>query len=369
MLTLEAVKALFGACSKIVQVAEGEEEDNVVTPKNSADGLRTLRLDDLSFRECTADILSDFAPLIHLQHIHIQGIHGLESEGQLRLLMLCPNIKSFYWRGILFKTKFQVDRWVEYIESGMWPQLTSLDVLGEEFHDEGLSRVIERLPLPLTKMLVKTTDFGPMAFHSLISISRHYTHLQELELFACSNVTSSMIQQVMVTMPALEHFSANRLCVTDIFGISSKHQSGISGYGGSWICKNLRILKLCIDMGVDSDPQALEYVEQQRQVHQRLSKLERLEVLEVSRDLPYREGIVKVRKLDHRLSTGLGHLSSLKRLRKFQFKPGQTLTMEEIEWMASTWEFLTTVSRNMNLDQKVNDELVKRLAKHNISVL
>ncbi|KAF9170705.1 hypothetical protein BGX21_003870 [Mortierella sp. AD011] len=374
-----AFKALLDACANIGKVAEEEDGDSIyLISRKKPGGLAELRLEDLSIRDFNAEIFATQTPLSHVEQIHIQEIYGMEPNAQLQLLVLCPNIRSLYWRGILFKVKFQVHQWVYYIEAGMWPLLTCLDVLGEEFYDEALSRVISRLPLSLEKLLVRATGFGRMAFNSLISAERHYNHIRELELFACSDVTSSMIQQIMVKMPALESFSANRLCVTDILGTPSETNRNDGdvgdngrhhGSGQEWVCKNLRTLRLCIDMGVASDPTTLEYNERQRQVHLRLSTLQSLEILELSRNLPYRAGIVKVRKLDHKMNTGLRHLASLKRIRKFLFRPGQSLTTEEIEWMTDTWKSLSTVSRNMNLDQDINDKLVASLAQHGIAVV
>ncbi|KAF9356334.1 hypothetical protein BGX26_005405 [Mortierella sp. AD094] len=337
-LTLDAVKALLAACANKGQVTRKEQKEDSRAPWSKPSGLVSLRLADLRFQSFDTTVFSTLAPLPHLEHIDVQRTHGIGARGFLRLLVLCPNIKSFYWRHILTGTNFRVNKWVKLVESGAWPRLTRLDVLGEEFKDEGLCRVIESLPLPLEKFMVRSTEFGPRSFNALISAERHCNHIQELELAGCLDVTSGMIQQIMTKMPALEYFSAYRLCVTDILNTSVTDRNDTDN-SQDWVCTNLHTLRLCIDMGEASDPSSLEYQELQRQVYRQLSNLKMLEILNVGRGLPYLEYLeylevnASVRRLDSQPSAGLGHLLSLKRLKKFSSKPGESLTMRDIEQM------------------------------------
>ncbi|KAG0011809.1 hypothetical protein BGZ80_000414, partial [Entomortierella chlamydospora] len=279
-LTLDAVKALLAACANKGQVAREAQKEDYATSRGKSNGLVSLRLTDLRFQSFDTTALSALAPLPHLEHIDIQRTHGIGAYGFLRLLELCPNIKSFYWRHIMTGTSFRVDKWVKLVESGAWPRLTCLDVLGEEFKDEGLCRVIESLPLPLEKFMVRSTEFGHRSFNALMSAERHYNHIQELELAGCLDVTSCMIQQIMTKMPALENFSAYRLYVTDILGTSTTNRNDTKN-NQEWVCTNLRALRLCIDMGETFHPSSLEYDELQRQVYHRLSNLKVLETLNI----------------------------------------------------------------------------------------
>ncbi|KAF9199299.1 hypothetical protein BGZ49_010615 [Haplosporangium sp. Z 27] len=372
-MTVKDLEALLEACAKLgndTKELQNESHD-CKTARSAPDGLVTLRLDNVKIQNYhDDDIFSNITPFTALQHITMNKIDGLDPLAQLRLVMLCPNIKTLYWRGITLGVKFLVNKWAaDGIESGMFEHLASVDFLGERIHDKELSRMLKAIPSSLDKLSVKATGFGELAFNTLLSIERHYNFIQDLELFACFNVTSAMTQQIMMTMPALKSFSANHIYCTDILGISDSDQQCAISDSQDWVCKDLRVLRLCIDMGVASDPNTLEYQERQREVHRKLSTLRQIEVLEVSRDLAYRAEITKVRRLDHRLEAGLGYLISLRRLKKFLFKPGQSLTAQEIDWMTGNWETLTTVSRNMNLDEKINIDLVKRLACRNISVV
>ncbi|KAF9172524.1 hypothetical protein BGX21_005385 [Mortierella sp. AD011] len=337
-LTLDAVKALFAACGNKGQVARDAQKKDYATSRSKSSGLVSLRLTDLRFQSFDTTALSTLAPLPHLEHIDIQRTHGIGASGFLRLLVLCPNIKSFYWRHIMTGTSFRVDKWINLVESRAWPRLSCLDVLGEEFKDEGLCRVIKSLPLPLEKFMVRSTGFGHRSFNALMSAERHYNHIQELELAGCLDVTSDMIQQIMTRMPALEYFSACRLYVTDILGISIMDHKDTKN-NQEWVCTNLRTLRLCIDMGKAFDPGSSGYDELQRQVYHRLSNLKVLETLNVGRDLPYLEHLkyleanASVQRLDSRPSAGLGYLLSLERLKKFSSKPGESLTLRDIELM------------------------------------
>ncbi|KAF9172525.1 hypothetical protein BGX20_005458 [Mortierella sp. AD010] len=257
----------------------------------------------------------------------------LYSEGVRTLLVACANIGKVAGgesEGKTGRENFLIDQWAKHVESGAWPHLTCLDVQDEEFHDEGLSCVFRNLQSPLEKLMVRETGFGPMAFEVLITTKRHYCHIRELDISQCKDTTSSMIQKIMTKMPALVYFSANRLFATDILGTSREDQNG-DGDGQKWVCKNLRTLKLCIDMGIASDPNTLEYEERQRQVYSRLSELEFLETLEVGNLLSLKE--TEVQRLDSRPNAGLGQLLSLKRLKGISSKRGHSLDLKDIELM------------------------------------
>ncbi|KAG0011808.1 hypothetical protein BGZ80_000413 [Entomortierella chlamydospora] len=326
----EGVRTLLVACANIGKATEREGEDRNGIRENRTGGLAKLHLEDLSIRECSEDVFSGSTPFPHLEHLDIQKIRGIAPKDVLKLLQRCPNLKSFCWRDVFTRESFLIDQWVKHVESGAWSRLTCLDVQGEEFHDEGLSCVFKNLQSPLEKLMVRETGFGPMAFEALITTKRHYCHIRALDLSLCMDTTSSMIQKIMTKMPALVYFSANRLFVTDILGTSREDQND-NDDDQEWVCKNLRTLKLCIDMGVGSDPNTLEYEERQRQVYSRLSELEFLETLEVGNLLFLRD--TEVQRLDSRPNAGFGQLLSLKRLKVVSIKQGHSLALKDIELM------------------------------------
>ncbi|KAG0011806.1 hypothetical protein BGZ80_000411, partial [Entomortierella chlamydospora] len=357
---------LLIACANVGHVA-GRVGTNGV-PKVRASGLIKLCLDRFNATESGPIPFSTLAPLPCLEHLRIGAIFGMTSEAQLKLLMLCPNLRSFYWRRFMFEDHFLMDEWVDYIESGMWPLLTSLDVSGVEFHDEGLSRFIKSRLFPLEKLLVENTVFGPIAYNSIISAERHYNHIQELEIFKCTEVTSGMIRGLLTAMPALRYFSAGRLYVTDILDTPGVDCNG-DGRSQEWTCKNIRTLRLCIDMGQEFDPSCSEYAERQRQVYRRLSELRLVETLDVCRGISYRQRDKDPRRLDLRLSAGLEQLASLGRIRELLFVPCQSLTPRDVDWMTKTWKSLEAISQNMNRDERINEDLMKILAKHDIKMM
>ncbi|KAF9993548.1 hypothetical protein BGZ80_001976 [Entomortierella chlamydospora] len=364
----EEFAALLDACANIGQGMDDEGAD--ATSNGRANGLTTLCLKSFNARNCESALFSMRDPLSYLKHLYIKTIFGLAPGAQLRLLLLCPNIRSLYWRRYKSGDNFLMDAWASYAESGIWPLLTSLDVSGEEFHDNGLFRFIKSRLLPLEKFLVRRTGFGPMAYNFIISTERHYNHIQELDIYECVNVTSHMIQKVMTTMHALRYFSAGHLRATDILDTFSLDPNG-NDHGQEWICKDIRTLGLCIDMGQEFDSSSPEYAERQRHVYRRLSELKFLEVLDVGKGLGgcNSNGYDKsARGLDFRLSAGLGLLASLDRIRKLFFAPQPSMALKDVEWMISTWKSLKVVSPCLSNDQNISKTLKRRLAEHSISL-
>ncbi|KAF9400606.1 hypothetical protein BGX21_003869, partial [Mortierella sp. AD011] len=247
--------------------------------------------------------------------------------------------------------KFPANQWVERQESGMWPLLTSLDVSGEEFRDEILSRFINNSISPLEKLLIRKTGFGLLAYNSMISAERHYNHIQELDVYECKDVTGQIVQKFMTTMPALRYLSASRLRATDIFDAPGIDPNG-DDHGQEWVCKNIHTLKLCIDMGEEFGPTSPEYADRQRHLYRRLSELKSLKILGMGRG--FFQWVVSADKVIggqyFRLSVGLEQLASLVRLKECSFGPQQYLNLKDIEWMMHTFKSLEAVSTFMKDD-------------------
>ncbi|KAF9426621.1 hypothetical protein BGZ76_002675 [Entomortierella beljakovae] len=361
-LPIDVLTALFDAFSTICLISENDT--NLQSTSSKAFGVTTFYLGNVVFRKGHENIVMPLSQVPSLEHLHLHELHFLSSESCLSVLNSCRNILSFSWRGQRIFDKFPLYLWVEGIKSGFWPRLNSLDVQGHEFADYELSQAIDNIVSSLKILRAKGTGFGPESLESLLSADRHYNYIQELELFSCTEVTSSMIQKILMKMPALVYFSADILGASDILGTSDEHQDS-----REWVCINLRTLRLCIDMETDWDEFSDECREQQRKVHQRLATLEKLEILEVSRTVNrYSQGL-KDRMLSHSLGNGLGYLSSLKRLREFMFSSSnQKFTMKEVEWTLNSWKSLALISWQENSDDELDDELAKKLSEHGIAV-
>ncbi|KAF9199448.1 hypothetical protein BGZ49_010449, partial [Haplosporangium sp. Z 27] len=359
--TAQDFKAFLVACASIGNVAKGQQDGDTIQ-KSQANGLETLRLVHIIFPEIDEDEFSTFAPLSSVQYFHTHQDFK-EYTARRKLLALCPNVKSLCWRRMLKK---EMSLLVSGVESGMWRHLDCLNLYGYEVDDERLSRIFKAQPSSLKKLNISGTGFGEMAFEALISTERHYDHIQELDLLECSNVTSTMIRQIMMTMPALQRFSTDRLYATDMFDDSTDGKPD-NDDGGKWVCKNLRHLQLRIDMGITSDPQTAEYGERQRRVYSQLSELELLETLDVSTYRCLRVPKYEVRDLDFRIGTGFEFLASLKKLRVFIFERGHIFTEKEIDWITSNWRSLRTMSRHLNISVRINSQLWEKLHRHNVN--
>ncbi|KAF9915539.1 hypothetical protein BX616_005936 [Lobosporangium transversale] len=395
----DGLQAFLQACARVngsgreredVREDEYEDESQGQSENAQASGIISLSLIDWTLPGLDGtdtQWISRLEPLRSLRHIQMEGVRGMKFDDQLELLKLCPNIRSILWRGIRFKAYFGVEQFRDGIIAGRWPHLNALDVIGNEFDDEGLAGIVGGLRTSLDKLLVKATGFGPQTLEALMMATmattamdhqqpqpqlqiqrhQHYLHIRELEIYACPAVTSDMIQRILVNMPSLEYFSGDRLCVADMLG---KPSSNFPDNGQIWGCdKRLRVLKLCIDMDIHADPTTPEYRAQQERVYQQLGALHQLETLEVTRFLVNMPPSFKTRKLDHRLSAGLSHLASLRRLKKFLFIAGQELGVAEIEWMTKSWRRLEAISRYLHPNDLTNTSLTNYLTRCGVKVL
>ncbi|KAG0007171.1 hypothetical protein BGZ80_004992 [Entomortierella chlamydospora] len=280
ILTVDDLKVLLINCANIGRSGTENGYDNNGLPRSGHGGLSSLVLDAVRIQRYNSDDVSTLPRLPNLEYLAITKSPGILVDGLTTYFTHCPNVKSFHWTEAV---RLEVANWVEQIESGKWSDLTCLDFVGQGFGDNELFRMIESLPLPLEKLRVESTFFGRDSFRSLMSLERHYTNLRELNLSGCWNVTSGMVQQIMTKMPLLESLFADYLCVTDVLDASDVDRNGEDN-GQDWICKNIRTLRLCINLGGEFDTSSQEYDERQRHVYRRLSNLKLIEILEVGRN-------------------------------------------------------------------------------------
>ncbi|KAF9172523.1 hypothetical protein BGX21_005386 [Mortierella sp. AD011] len=330
ILTLEDLQVFLINCANIGRRNGGTEnrhDNDDDLQRSGHGGLSSLVLDAVRISRYDSDDVSTLPRLPNLEYLTITESPGMLVNGLTTYFTHCPNVKLFHWTEAI---RLEVANWVEQIESGMWSDLTFLDFVGQGFGDNELFRMIENLRLPLEKLRAESTSFGRDSFKSLISLERHYTNLRELNLSGCWDVTSGMIQQIMTKMPLLESLSADYLCVTDVLDASNMDRNSEDN-GQEWICKNIRTLRLCINLGGEFDPSSQEYDERQRHVYRRLSNLELIEILEVGRSFLDRNRRDSVQRMDSRPNSGLEYLLSLKRLKSFSCDPNEYLTMRDIE--------------------------------------
>lgn len=358
-----------------------------------------------------------YEPLYRLQDLHIQAMHGISIQDQIQLMKLCPNLKSLYWRGThtRFNDYFPVEWFNQVLETGIWPHLSTLDVMGWGFNDVHLAATISLLPgISFDRLLVSRTGFGPLSLDALVR-SEVYLLITILELHGCDEVSSPMIQRMLCMMPELRYFSADRLNVEDMFetfpwstdetiddattGDTLETTTAIAFAPSSsppsppptmsrppspsgpttlainpWACHRLRTLKLSLNMEMGVKPDSMEYSMVQHHVFGQIGALDKLETLELARRL-WGDGEAawlskpeksEVRQLQYRLGAGLYQWKSMRRLCALLFRPGQIIGVREVDWMIETWPDLRYLSACLHTDRDITYILAKRLARAGI---
>ncbi|KAI7829316.1 hypothetical protein BC939DRAFT_441543 [Gamsiella multidivaricata] len=357
----------------------------------AATGLVELQLEevDLPVNWACADLGGndpmENARLTRIQNLRLNGVRGMEPSGQIALMKLCPDLRSIFWRRYRNTgrpVKFAVEMFNAQVHQGTWPQLRRMDFLGEEFLDVRLVELFQALPRAMEELMLKKTGFGPLSFDALV-MSSFYRTVRKVDLYACSDVSSPMIRQMLVDMEGLEDFSTGKVFVGDLF---EGYSTGSDGGGGdnplkdgsthkvakdiavtpAWGCHRIRSLRLFIDMDGAADPETPEFYARQRAVYRQLAALKLLETLDVTRYVAQPLPRYALRKMDHRLSAGLDILGSLKRMKCFLFTPGQKMGMEEVDWMLETWKCLRNTSRTFTLDTELNEQLTERLVQNRV---
>ncbi|KAF9079991.1 hypothetical protein BGX23_002851 [Mortierella sp. AD031] len=309
--------------------------------------ITTVHLIDATLPNDTASYTS--VPMLNgVLDLKLHGIVGADSERQLLFMKSCPNLKSLYWRRTGFTLKFPIRQVTHHLMCGAWSHLQSLDIFGDQMADADLASLIKNISR-LEKWRATKTSFGPLA---LAAMDRHFAAIREVDFHACESMTSPMIQRLLSSMPTLEFFSADRLHVVDILA------------DPLWPCSShLKTLKVFIDMDASDSYDSDEFQERQLAVLDRLSMLRRLEVLEISRNVPGPVRSTRMRSLNLNVSMGLARLGSLRRLEELWFIPGQQMEEEDVEWIVKTFPKLRQMSFYMHVNYDKNEGLLKTLRR------
>jgi hypothetical protein len=156
-------------------------------------------------------------------------------------------------------------------------------------------------------------------------------------MYSCKSIPGATILDVLCSCQRLEVLYAGDISAKDIV----KH--------GPWACEQLRELTIHIQVG--ESEQNLQWL-----AFGRLSTLERLEKLVMSSTSSY---ISSKGVLVFLLECGLGQLASLEQLRPLAFPQTRfsngdhspQLGIDEVEWMASNWRKLRTISGCLHKDE------------------
>ncbi|KAF9160982.1 hypothetical protein BGX20_002313 [Mortierella sp. AD010] len=248
----------------------------------------------------------------------------------------------------------------------IWTSFQSMKILcWGGISDHQLSTLL-RFTTSTVSLFAGGTGFGEEAMQAMRERS-HFMTIREMNLDKCLNVTSKMVNTVLVSCPALEALFAGRFYVVDMAQDGSQ----------PWACLNMRELCLNIDLfdpyqehiesanndvlekeGNESDKEAndveearksmeaLQIAERQRLIIAQLAKLKKLKILYASQGyLDFYHGRPK-ECVEFILEKGLDQLAGLTQLEEIYFDSrSYTPCLAEAEWMLKYWKRLRIVHR------------------------
>ncbi|GJJ74748.1 hypothetical protein EMPS_07106 [Entomortierella parvispora] len=230
----------------------------------------------------------------------------------LFLVMKSPNLKRLYWPGS--RTIARLAKAFENDPQGSFCQkLESLSIPNlEDLDPADFQRVMKSLP-SLTDLYL------PKVCPHLATLK-----LRKLRIDECKEDSTTMVQDILCSMPTLEVLTAD--CVSE---------SAIQEDPRPWICRGLRELTtaIIVSSGINGH----------RSIMERLATLERLEKLSVlstrciSKN-PRGANDAKAVNMQLTLAEGLDRLSTLRQLRAF--KVADTTTRwgaDEAKWALKNW--------------------------------
>ncbi|KAI8349990.1 hypothetical protein B0O80DRAFT_531434 [Mortierella sp. GBAus27b] len=342
--SLDVPIALDGICARLLL--------------DTAVRLRTLKMEGELISPARMDRWPLFA---NLEQLELTNILGLPAELQLEMLRRSPQLKSLVW---FLTYDYDISKFPEIITTHC-PHLESL-VLRNAFTSVDIGSILDSCHR-LSKLVLSDIEFDDRAQWSL---SRHYSYLVHLDLACCGTVTSLMVQQVMVSCPRLDTFHALRLDARDILGVPTMDTSGASGSIGDqqdanqvlhpqdWVCTSLRELSIYI-CGLGGKP-----VEWHRDVLRQLSRLTKLEDLRIG---GWIGPVIPRDGLYLKLTSGLGVLSSLRRIQILKFERlWQEMEEDDVRWMVEAWPRLSCVSGILSSRPKRHQQLVRILEDEGI---
>ncbi|KAI1315838.1 hypothetical protein EDD11_000273 [Mortierella claussenii] len=314
------------------------------------------------------------------------------------LVRQCPALKEIIWRR---RATELTSCWLSG-EMSVPVGLRVLDIANSYVMDADIARVLAMIPT-LEVFRASGMPFGTLSAIQLmkqdqenVQRQRHGHHggtrIRELDVTKCVQLSSAMIQRMLMTLSGLRVFRATMLEASDIaraflqetrgdlaenaqeldavgsspsaFATTTCIQAQTQVRTGAWTCLELEELDLSIQglyRSENPDP-----VETRLLVFDQLSQLRQLRILALQEPLiistPQEP---KERLLELTLDTGLGRLWTLKRLQDFVVRNmAATIGTQEVEWMAREWTGLRALRLEMGPlysrdDPKVRGVVVK----------
>ncbi|KAF9938983.1 hypothetical protein BGZ65_011779 [Modicella reniformis] len=264
----------------------------------------------------------------------------------LELMRRCTGLEILTWSSWEGLDGGFVPGFVQLASSGTWPELESLTLFPFAITNEETFKIISSMRrITLLSIDGKGSLF---AADTIVQLRPHFHSIRELDLAFNRGLTSAMAQEILSSCPLLVKFSVPQLKAIDV------------AEGNPWVCFGIQELSACIYF----DPATIKEV--QPLVLDQLSRLTRLEELK----LGHPTEAVFQKAMDLRLESGLGKLSTLRRLRYIRFtNTRQKMGEKEIEWILEHWTSLEEILGVLNpYNPGICKALMERLESHGISI-
>ncbi|KAI8604489.1 hypothetical protein EDD21DRAFT_401986 [Dissophora ornata] len=317
------------------------QEDDIVRFWTICENLESLLLEHVTFPRGTT--LHASMCFRNIRELMLFSVSGMENDGLFRLISACPNLEDLAWScsisvdldnaleddGAMGGSYFE--KFAKEVARKRWPKLTSL-TMGGQWTEEDMCLIIEGMQR--VKKIDLYDTFGPLTFQVL---QRHFNNLVQLEVESNSEETSILLQNIMCFCPALKKLKGGSVLAKDVVE------------GKPWVCLSLETLSICF-MFSDTEQHL------QPLIFECLAKLTRLEQLySWAFRTPFHEKYPD--PLQFRLESGLNALSGLRRMVTLFSSRSRSLSENELKWMLAHWKELTSVTADVDIDDRTRIEV------------
>ncbi|KAF9438565.1 hypothetical protein BGZ76_006785 [Entomortierella beljakovae] len=274
-----------------------------------------------------------------------------------------PELRHLQWgirRETGIKDQFRIADLNLAITNGQLPHLSSFDVHGYGIKDRDIATTLNSTR-PITSFCMPYSEFGKKSCQALV---KHVSTIKTLDLSGWGCANSSSIQKILSSMTALENLKAGQIKCMDIVN------------GAAWTALNLRNLEIDFliqgESNNDDDDDTkvnMDFEVHQHIVYSRLGSLTQLNTLSIKRHQDPNNSPRREKSLDLRLKSGLGTLSTLKKLAALNYEyTNQKWGEEEIQWIIENWPSMRRMTGNFSFDPTKYYKLKNSLNSHGILV-
>ncbi|KAK3810306.1 MAG: hypothetical protein J3Q66DRAFT_352736 [Benniella sp.] len=229
-----------------------------------------------------------------IRDLTLERVTSLDPKEQLTWIKHCTGLRRLTWIPSHTAMSNPLDEeFAQSLAASAWPELEELYVPYYSASDQQMSLIIGAMRRVLGLSIKYTEPLNLVK----TALRPHFPWLKKLESRSSAGDNTSFIIELLKSCPQLESLQMGIVQVRDMFE-----------HDGPWACES-SLKRLGVYFKVDDNVSEAE----QRMLFERLSKLHRLERLDLSTET----GVVHV--LDLRQESGLGNMATLTRQEELAF--------------------------------------------------